>query len=132
MFLHCLEKRCLRARWRTIDLVGKNDVREDRTFDEPERAAACCRVFFHDLRAGDVAWNEIGRELNPAELEVHRLAHAADHERLRETGHSNEQRMSAGEESHEDLLYDCFLPDDSARDFLAQSRCCGKQFFAGA
>jgi hypothetical protein len=68
------------------------------------------RVLLEDLRAGDVARHQIGRELDAPEVEPHRLGHRADHQRLRETRHADEQRVPTREDRHQDLLEYLLLP----------------------
>jgi hypothetical protein len=63
-------QRRLGARRGAIDLVGQHDVREDRSTHESERACAGRRILLENLRARDVAGNEIGGELNPPKLEL--------------------------------------------------------------
>ena len=113
MLLHRLEQRRLRARWRAIDFVGEQDVGEHRTAHETERALAGGRVLLENFGAGDVARHEVRRELDAAELEMHRLGHRADHQRFRETGHADEQRVPAGDHRHENFVEHVALADDA-------------------
>jgi len=53
---------------RAVDLVGQHHVREDRSLLELELAG----LLVVDVGAGDVGRQQIGRELNPLELEVER------------------------------------------------------------
>ena len=65
-FLHCFKESAL-SLWRgTIDLVGKEDIREYRAGFEPE---SFCSVFVLDNEVGadDVRGHQVGRELNPRE-----------------------------------------------------------------
>ena len=130
MFLHGLEQRRLRAWRRAIDLVGEHDVREHRPAHEPEAAMSGLRVFLEQFRAGDVARHEVRRELDAPELQRHRLRDRANHERLRETGHTHEQRVPTGDERHEDLIEHFTLPDDAARHLGAQTRRRGQECVA--
>ena len=66
--LHRLEQRGLRLRRRAVDLVGEQDVREDRALAELELAGA--RVV--DERPGDVAGHQVGRELDALRVEAER------------------------------------------------------------
>ena len=79
-------------------------------------------VLLEDLRAGDVARHEVGRELDAPELEVHRLGDRADHQRLREPGHAHEQRVAARDHRHQDFVEHVALPDDAPGDLGAQAR----------
>ena len=73
VLLHRLEERSLRLRWGAVDLVGENDVAEDRPLHEAERAVAGGDVLLQQLGAGDVARHQVGRELHAREIEVERL-----------------------------------------------------------
>ena len=110
-FLHGLQQRGLRLRRRAVDFVGQQDVREDRPFDEPERPPPV-GVFFEHVRAGDVRGHQVGRELNPLELQVENLGQRADDERLGQPGHADQQAMPAREDRREDLLDHRVLADD--------------------
>ena len=112
VFLHRLEQRRLRLRRRAVDLVGEDDVREDRTADEPDDALAGRAVFFDDLGAEDVGRHQIGRELNAVELEVHRVGELLDEQRLGQPGDAAQQAVPAGEERDEDLADHPLLADD--------------------
>ena len=127
MLLHRLEQRGLRARRRAIDLVGQHDVGEDRPAHEAKAPRAGRRVLLEDLGAGDVARHEIGRELDAAEVEVHRLGERAHHERFRKARHADEQRVAAGDERHEDLVEHALLADDAPLHLGAQPRRRGDQ-----
>ena len=77
MLLHRLEERRLRARRRAVDLVGQQDVGEHGAFDEPEAAMAAHRILFHDLCPGDVAGDQVRRELHALKCEVGRVGDRA-------------------------------------------------------
>ena len=76
---------------------------------------------FDDLGAGDVARHEIGRELDPVELQIQHLGQRADQQRLRESRHTDEQAVSAREKCDEQMLDDGVLSDDDLGDFRAQA-----------
>ena len=63
-FGHGLEERRLSLGWRTVHLVGEEDVGEHGTWDEAEVALPGRRVFLEHVGAGDVARHQVGRELN--------------------------------------------------------------------
>ena len=122
LFLHRLEQRGLHLRRRAVDLVGEDDVREDR----PPLHGELARRLVVDLRAEHVGRQQIGRELNAMERRVDRLGERADGQRLRQTGHALEQNVSAGEKTDEQSVNHVFLTDDAprdlARDILYQPR----------
>ena len=113
--LHRLEQRRLHLRACAVDLVGKQEVREDRAFVDAEFA----RLLLEDLAADDVARQEVDRELDACEPEVDRLRHALHEQRLRDARHAFEQEVAAGEERDQHALDDDVLADDGARDLGA-------------
>ncbi len=125
-FLHRFEQRGLRLRRRAVDFVGEHDVREDRPVDEAELALAV-RGLVEDRRAGDVGGHQVGRELDALERDVENLRDRADHERLGQAGHADEQAVPAGEDGGEDLLDDLGLADDDAAELVEhRSAVCGE------
>ena len=77
VFLHRLEQRGLRLRRRAIDLVGEDDVREDRPGHEADAARSGGAILLDHLGADDVRRHQVRRELDAAELQVHRLRRAS-------------------------------------------------------
>ena len=59
-----------------------------------------------------------GRELDALERDVENLRDRADHERLGQAGHADQQAVPAGEDRGEDLLDDLALPDDDAAELV--------------
>ena len=82
LLLHCLEERGLHLRRRAIDLVGENDVREDRPLLRAELAG----LLIEDLRAEHVGGEQIRGELDALEARVDRFGERLHRERLREPG----------------------------------------------
>jgi len=80
-----------------VDLVGEEDVGEDRAADEAELALAGLGLV-EDHRAGDVGRHEVRRELDALERHVEDLADGADHEGLGQAGDADEEAVAAGEE----------------------------------
>ena len=117
--LHGLEQRALRLRRGAIDLVGEEQVGEDRTAAVLERAPP----LVEQEAARDVARQEIGRELDALEVQVERLRDQPRDERLRETRVVLDQDVAVGEDAGQELLQHGRLPDDDpaqrARDVLA-------------
>ena len=115
--LHGLEQGGLRLGRRAVDLVGQEDVGEDRPLDEAELAPAgsgssrtVVPVMSDGIRSG-VNW----MRLKPTsriwliELTMQRLGQA---------GHADEQAVAAGEDGRQDLLDDLALADDDAAQLL--------------
>jgi len=92
--------------------------------DEPERPLAGRAVLLNHLGAGDVGWHEVRGELNAAEAQVHRVGDGADHQRLGQPGHADEQAVAAGQDREQELLQHIPLADDHLGRL-------GEQFTAG-
>ena len=103
--LHRLEQRRLHLGGRPVDLVGEHDVGEDRPLVDPELA----RARIQDRRPGDVAREQIGRELDAAEAGVDGVGQRAHHERLGEPGQALEQHMASREQCDQQGLDGCIL-----------------------
>jgi hypothetical protein len=110
VLLHRLEQRRLRLGRRSVDFVGEDDLREDRPFDESQPARAFLLV--EDLGAGDVRRHDVGRELDPLEVEIENLGERLDQEGLGQSRHPGDQAVPAGEERDQHLFDDVILPDD--------------------
>jgi hypothetical protein len=100
---------------RAVDLVGEDDVGEDRSLLHHELS----RRLIVDLRAHDVGRQQVRRELNAREACRDRLGERADRERLRQPGHALEQDVAAGEKADEQTVDHVFLSDDAQRDLAA-------------
>ena len=131
-FLHRLQQRGLRLGRRAVDLVGEQQVGEDRAADELEVAAAGGVVFFEDVGAGDVAGHQVGGELDAAEAQRERVGDGADEQRLGEAGHADEEAVAAGKERDEHLVDDLLLTDDAAADGVEDRRSRARGFVDGA
>jgi hypothetical protein len=112
MLLHRFEQRRLGLGRRAVDLVGENHVAEDRAFQELERPQAGGLVFLNDFGAGDVGRHQVGSELNAAELEREGLGQGADHQRLGQPWHADEQAVPFGEHRDQQLFDHLLLADD--------------------
>ena len=95
MFLHRFKQCRLSFRRRPVDLVGQEHLAEDRAFLKDQFAVPGRRVLLNDVRAGDVGRHQVGRELDAAEAQVHRLSKRADHQRLGQAWHTLQQAVPA-------------------------------------
>ena len=116
VLLHRLEERGLRLGRCAVDLVGEDDIGEDRTVHEAECAVAGCVVLLEQLRARDVAGHEVGRELHARERQLERLGDRLHEQRLREAGDADEEGVAAGEERRDEIVHDRLLADDALCD----------------
>ena len=110
LLLHDLQQRRLHLRGRAVDLVGEQQVAEDRAELGVERAG----VRPPDARADEVRRDEVGRELHAAERPAHHLRERLDGQRLREAGDALEQDVAVGEQRDEHALEHRVLADDHA------------------
>ena len=69
VLLHRLQERGLGFGWGAVDLVGEDDMGEERALNKAE-GLATVGVFFEDVGAGDIGGHEIGGELDATEGEV--------------------------------------------------------------
>ena len=104
--LHRLEQRGLRLRRRAVDLVGEQEVREDRPRPELELA----RALVEDRRAGDVRRHEVRRELDAREVELVACAKERAASVLARPGKSSIRRLKSSS--------DVALADDRALDLV--------------
>jgi hypothetical protein len=114
ILLHRLEQGGLRLGRRAVDLVGEQDLREDRSLDEAQAAVAV--VLVQDLGAGDVGRHEIRRELDPLERQVQDFRERLDEEGLGEPRDARDEAVAAGEKRHQHLVDDGVLADDDLAD----------------
>ena len=77
LLLHRFEERRLRLGRGTVDLVGEDEVGEDRAGLELELLAAFGRVD-DDVGADDVGGHQVGRELDPGELHLQGVGQGPD------------------------------------------------------
>ena len=116
VLLHRLEQRGLRLRRGAVDFVGEHDAGENRARLELEDALSGAVLFLEQLRAGDVARHEIGRELDARERKFERLRERLDEQRLREAGHADQDDVAAGEDRADETLHDLVLAHDATAD----------------
>jgi hypothetical protein len=106
--LHRLEQRALHLRRGAVDLVRQDDVGEDRPLLGRELAAL--RVV--DERADEIRRQQVRRELDALEVRLQRGREGIDRQRLRESGHTLEQHVAAGQETEHHPLHHVALADD--------------------
>ena len=112
LLLHRLEQRRLGLRRRAVDLVGEQELREDRALLELEVPAARV-VLRHDLRADDVRGHEVGRELDARELQVQRVGQRLHQQRLAQARDAFEQHMAGREQAGEYAVDEVVMTDDA-------------------
>ena len=114
VLLHRLEQARLGLGRRAVDLVGEDEVREDRARLEPEDPLAA--LLDEDVRAGDVGRHQVGRELDAVERAVDDVGDRPHEHRLAEAGHALEQHVAVGEQPGQGLADELALADDDPAD----------------
>ncbi len=112
-FLHGLEQGGLRLGGRAVDLVGQDDIGENRPPEKFELPHTAGLVFLDDLGARDVRRHQVGRELDPVVAQVKRIGQRVNHQRLGQPGHANQQAMSTGKDGDQQLLEDRVLSNNN-------------------
>ena len=97
MFLHRLKERRLSAGAGAVDLVGHQELGEDRPPNEAERPSAV-QPLLHDFGAEDVGGHQIGGELHAQGVEPDNDAQRLDKLRLGEPRDADQKAVAAGEE----------------------------------
>ena len=113
--LHRLEQRRLRLRGSAVDLVGEEQVREERTLAESE-AAIRGGV---DRLAEHVARHEVRGELHSPELHIERRSHRLHKQCLRDAWDAFEEHVAADEQRGDQSGQRAVLSDDGLRDLGA-------------
>ncbi len=95
VFLHGLQQGGLGLGRSSVDLVGENHIGEDRPFDERHRPLVI--GLLENLGARDVGRHQVGRELDPLELQVEELRERPDQQRFGQPRCAGDQAVSAGQ-----------------------------------
>ena len=115
---HRLEQAALRPRRGPVDLVRQHQVCEERAGLEHEAVAGL--VVNGD--AGDVAREQVARELDAREREIERSRQRLRQRGLADARHVLEQQVPSGGESRERQLDDLLFSLQGARDVRFQRR----------
>ena len=114
---HGFQQRGLRARNGAVDLIGQQDVGVHRAALELKIAA----LLVIDHHAYDVRGQQIGRELQTAEIAAQGDGQRANQRGFAAAGQIAEQHMAAGEDGHENQVDLMLLADDDLLGFAAQA-----------
>src|SRR6516225_698507 len=110
--LHRLEEGRLGLGRGAVDLVGEQHLGEDR----PARQRESVSLEVEDVRADDIAGHEIGRELDPLELEPGARGEGPREKRLPDARHAFEQHVPPGEQAHHQQVDVLLLTDYDGAD----------------
>ncbi len=114
--LHRLEQRALRLGGRAVDLVGQEELREDRALVEDEAVF----LLVEHVAAGDVARHQIGRELDALEGGAEHVREGAHEQRLAEAGHAFDEHVTAGEDGDERVQDEIVLAEEHLAGLAAE------------
>ncbi len=112
LLLHGLEQRRLRLGGGAVDLVAEHDVGEDGAGPELERA----RALVEHAHAGDVARQQVGRELDAAHGAVDAAREGLGEHRLADAGDVLDEQVALGQERDEGQPDGLGLAGDDALD----------------
>jgi hypothetical protein len=117
VLLHGFEERALDLCGRTVDLVGEDDLGEDRA--PLRREGPVARAV--DEGADQVGGQQVGGELDAAKRRVDRLCQRLDGGRLGEPGDAFEEDVPVREQSDQQSVDQIALTDDHVADLLAEA-----------
>jgi hypothetical protein len=121
VFLHRLQHRRLGLGCRPVDLVGEDDVREDRSPFELEVFVLPALGLDDDRSADDVGRHQVRCELNAGKLQAQDVGEGADEHRLAEARHALQQDVAPGEQGDDAAVDDLAVADDHLADLPADS-----------
>ena len=113
-FGHRLEERRLRPRGRAIDLVGEDDVGEDR----PPPKQECAALPLQDRNPSNVRGKEIRSALDPTEGTVHAARQGLRQNRLSNPRHVLDEHMAASEQADDDPVDRLRIAQEDRREVL--------------
>ncbi|COW21083.1 Uncharacterised protein [Mycobacterium tuberculosis] len=111
---HCLQQCRLRLRRRPVDLVGEQQVGENRPGPEFETTG----LHVIDGRAEQIGRQQIRRELHSGEIEPQRGGEGSRDQRLAEAGEIFDEHVATGEHGGEDECQCRALPHHHTFDFV--------------
>ena len=115
--LHRLKQRRLGARAGAVDLVGHQELAEDRPGDELEGARAVLPRL-QDLGAEDVRRHQVGGELHAVGVEPHDGGERLDEAGLAQPRKPDQQPVPAAEQRRQAEVHDPLLADEPPGDRL--------------
>jgi hypothetical protein len=116
--LHGLKKGGLGLGGGAVDFVGEDQVGEERAGLKDEAAAGFC-LLEHGI-AGDVAWEEVGGELDAFGIEAKGLGKTFDEFGFAETGEAFKEDVTTCKETGEDVLNERILAEENAAQGLSE------------
>ena len=129
--LHRLQQRRLALGRGPVDFIGEDELVENRSGTELERAMTGCLIFHHHVRSRDIRRHEIGRKLNAGKRQGQYPPQSGNQQRLAQARHAFEKDVPVGEQRCKREIHDLLVADDDLRDFVLKSgehlpeRCAG-------
>ncbi len=117
-FLHRLEKSRLHLRRRTVDLIGKDQIGEDRPLLKLELALAAFAEI--DFGSGDVGRQQVGGELNARQAGFEVLGQALDRPGFGKPWQTLDKKVTVPEQTKQETLDHRLLTDDRLADSFAE------------
>ena len=115
--LHRLQQRRLGLGRRAVDLVRQQQLAEDRPAVDDEAAG----LEVEQVGADDVARQQVGRELDAAELQAQARREGLRQQRLGRARRAFEQHMAAAEQRHQHQVDGVGLADHGLGDLRADA-----------
>ena len=112
-FLHRLQQGRLRPRAGAVDFIRHQQLREHRTPNESEGAAAAFALLQH-FRANDIGRHKIRGELDALPVHAEHNAKRFDEAGFRKARYANQQSVSAGQQRDQCLVDHFALPQNNA------------------
>ena len=116
LLLHRFQQRALHLRGRAIDLVGEQEVGEDRPLLHRELAGP----LVVDHRADEIGGQQVRGELDPMEPRGDGRGEGSDRERLGETGDALQKHVAVGEEADQQAFQHRPLAHDHPAELFHQ------------
>ena len=110
MFLHGLQERRLRFRRRTIDLVRKDDIAENRSRLETELRISVL-ILYNNIRPRYVRGHQIGGKLHPRKGKIEYAAQGTHETGFSHAGNAFEKNVPSRNHRDNRAFDDLFLPD---------------------
>ncbi len=116
--LHGLQQGRLRARAGAVDLVGHQQLGEDRPANEAE-AALAAGGFIQHLGTENIGGHQIGRELDARAIKAQCGGHGGDKPRLGQARRADQEGMPAGQHGAQRQLDNTVLAEHGLADLSA-------------
>lgn len=127
-FLHGLEHGGLCFWGCPVDFVRKYDIGENRSWLEDERPVSML-ILLEDVSPKDVSGEEVRRELDSLEFQVHQESQALDQRGFADSRQSFQEDVSLAEDANDQEFMDFVLVEKDFVKFLKQFECDVLVFF---